>query len=629
MNFPTLVLLLSTLNAISTIVSDKFSDFNYYGDLIKNVHDKYKGTGVIIASEMDRQPFERITIRHETTRKLSNEGVSTLFLDFSQFENRLNVYMKETDPPLIVIVLDTIGALRSFETIAKGLDMGYFVWLIFFSRDAGQDVCDVCCHPRGNLFNLKFNSKVIVLCCDSKIIREWWCVRDNRTWSQEIGHTNNQEITWVSDELLRDRRKSMHGLVLRVAAVKGTALFLERDGKYYGYIGEILAALSEAMNFTVSQIIWDNDYGYWNRKTLNWTGVIGRIHREEADIGVPDFLITDARYNAVNFAYPIMNGAYQVHVKKLEVAQVAWNAYFKVLTVDVWMVIIGFILITPILVTLIEYRKRECPLFPLLLEHYMFVWSIFCQEGFTFQIEMSGETSSKIIYVSLSLSTLVIYTAYGALMTSILAVSSSFVPFATMEEFADDGTYKFIVLNNTLFYNTFKFSNNTLMKKMMALMEPTHFLPQTHEEGFKQVCSGRVGFWASEKIKKIYDNLIPCEITSVGTEMKESSTLITPRHSEFMSLINYNIQQFKYNGMFQRLEKKYWKQSQQNEKSLSPVHLQEISPFVFALFIGGLIAFVILVIERNSYLSVKKVHNRKSKQVRKNRTSKFPAYSRL
>lgn len=102
--------------------------------------------------------------------------------------------------------------------------MSYAVWLIIF-RNAEPDVCRHCLGPSRKSLNLKFNSKVLISCCDSGVIEEWWSIRKDRTESQEIGRLIGEDpggvgIYWSSDELVHRGRYSMDGRVLRVASVK-------------------------------------------------------------------------------------------------------------------------------------------------------------------------------------------------------------------------------------------------------------------------------------------------------------------------------------------------------------------------------------------------------------------------
>lgn len=85
------------------------------------------------------------------------------------------------------------------------------------------------------------------------------------------------------------------------------------------------------MNFTIGQIIWEDSYGTYDAKTLQWTGVIGMVERHEVDIGASPTCMTDKRLDAVDFTIPMAAGESLLYMKKLDGARIQWKAYFKVL----------------------------------------------------------------------------------------------------------------------------------------------------------------------------------------------------------------------------------------------------------------------------------------------------------
>lgn len=103
-----------------------------------------------------------------------------------------------------------------------------------------------------------------------------------------------------------------------------------KDGEYFGSFGELVKELSLELNFTISQILWEDNPGAWDSETSKWTGVIGRIQREEADLGVHGFSINKERHKVVSFTSPISITPIQMHVKKKDSSRLVWDANFKV-----------------------------------------------------------------------------------------------------------------------------------------------------------------------------------------------------------------------------------------------------------------------------------------------------------
>ncbi|THK33012.1 glutamate receptor 1-like [Diachasma alloeum] len=568
----------------------------YYTSLFESVHDTYGTAGIIIASSTNYQSPARLTTWHETCTILSDKGIPTAFVSFANFKVRLKFYTRRTVRPLAVVLMRKIEDVHIFEGIAKKLDMSYPVWLLIFTKDADESVCEFCRHPHRNLFNLRFNSEILISCCDSNVIREWWSKARNFTHATKIGEWIGEDrgIRWATNQSLYSRRHFFVQPTVRVSIVRGSSYIWEKNGELDGYLGEILKELSLTMNFTISALIKEPYYGSYDPKTSKWTGVIGRIVQHEADMGASEFTLSHERINVVDFTIPIAIGDCRLYVKKLDGARLQWNAYFGAFKADVWALIIGSIIVTPIVLTVIKYTKKRRHAFSMAIEHYLYVWGIYCQQGLS---EFPDETALRILYVSIFISALVVSAAYSASLTSFLTVASIYLPFNSMEEFANDGRYKLIVLQDSADYDMFKMSNETIMKKMMSLMKPSHSLPQTILGGLQQVCTRKVAFYTNEALKRTLNKNLPCDIVSIKTGKIETLGMIMSRHSEYMGIVNYHIQRFKDNGMLMRLQHKYIQQEDTSEGALLPVGLGGIAPILFVLIIGFFVAFCIFLVE--------------------------------
>uniref|UniRef100_A0A0C9RJS9 KBP_0 protein n=1 Tax=Fopius arisanus TaxID=64838 RepID=A0A0C9RJS9_9HYME len=449
----------------------------YYTSLFDSIHNKYGTAGIIMASSKDYQS-SRLTIWHDIIRMLSNQGISSALVDFSEFKGRLEFYAGRTVRPLAVILINDMREVDVFEGIAKDLDMSYPVWLVIFTEEADDGVCTFCRNPRGNLFNLKFNSEVIISCCDSNIIGEWWSKAGNETHSRALGIWTDGEIRWTTDQSLYSRRHFFVQREIRVSVVRGSSYAWEKNGELDGMLGEIIKELSRTMNFSISVLIKEPYYGSYDYQSSKWTGVIGRVLRGEVDIGAADFSMTPERVDLVEFTIPLAVGDCRLYVKKLDGAHLQWNAYFRAFKADVWALIMGSILVMPIILTLIKYTQRRKHALAMIIEHYSYVWGIYCQQGLS-------------------------------------------------------------VFQDSAEYEMFKASNDSIMRKMMALMRPSHTLPQTLLGGLQQVCTKKVAFYTNEAQKRSLSRKLPCDIVSVRTGRIDTLGMIMSPRSEYIGLVNY------------------------------------------------------------------------------------------
>uniref|UniRef100_A0A0C9RN71 Gria1 protein n=1 Tax=Fopius arisanus TaxID=64838 RepID=A0A0C9RN71_9HYME len=567
-----------------------------YGSLIENIYDTYGTAGIIIASSANYQSFSRLTVWHRITKMMSEKRIAMGLVNFEQFKSRLEFYNSRTVRPLVVALFSKMEAINNFGELAAHIDMSYPVWLFLFTSEGNSDICKFCRNPYRNLLNLRFNSEALVSCCSSGIIDEWWSKTTNHTNTRELGKWNQErrKIEWFTESSLYNRRSSVEGREFRVAIVKGSGYIWQKNREFFGFLGELLKELSHVMNFSISHAITTSGYGSWNPETSKWNGVIGTLQRNEVDMAISEFSMTHKRLDMVDFTIPIAVGYTRIYIQKPNGAHVKWNAYFKAFAMDVWMVIIGLLVTIPLFLTLIKYKRRKFCLFPLVVEHYSYVWGIYCQQGLS---EFPEETPLRIVYLSIFISSLVVSAAYAASLISFLAVSSSCLPFNTMEQFADDGTYKLVVLKDSSDYDTLRTSNETIASKMMALMKPNHKLPQTLEEGFDQVCNERVAFVTNEAMKDAMLTGIPCEIASIKTGRIETLGMIMPLHSEYTPLVNFHIQRFRDNGVLERLKKEYFRREDSPELIHPPVDKWGIAPILCVLTGGFIIAFIIFIME--------------------------------
>ncbi|XP_063982902.1 glutamate receptor ionotropic, kainate 2-like [Diachasmimorpha longicaudata] len=567
-----------------------------YGSLLKNVYDQYQTAGVIITMpEALRRTFTVLAIQYNTLRMLFNEGISVVVNNFVELKERFTSYTHRTGRPLIITVFTTMEDVYTFQQIVKNVTISYPIWLMLFIGHISPDVCDYCREPRGNLLNLKFNSQVLVLCCESDVIVEWWSLTGDHTKRQEIGRWMNdyRRIEWIKNETLYSRRNSLEGRGLRIAITKRSSYIWEKDGEYFGLFGEFLNELSETMNFTISEVFPEDFYGSWDPKTAEWSGLIGRIQRNEADIGVSPIAMTHGRLNVVDFTIPMVSGETRLYVRKLDGARVRWQAYFKAFAVDVWVAIIGLILTMPLFLTLIRYRRGN-HLFPQIVEHYLNVWGIYCQQGLS---SFPDETPLRIVYLSLFISTVISASVYSASLVSFLTVFSSYSPFNTREEFASDGSYGLIVVVDSAQYDTYKSHTDPLSKRMMSLMKPKDSLPYNTIEGFDQLCREKVAFEVNEAQRMTILNSMFCEITSIRTGAIETFGMITPQQSEYLEFINYRIRQFKYTGMFQRIKYRHMVKILNNPVEFPDLHMEGFTPILLILITGFLITLIIFLTE--------------------------------
>lgn len=105
-----------------------------------------------------------------------------------------------------------------------------------------------------------------------------------------------------------------------------------------GFFGLLLLELSKVMNFTIKILDPVDSYGSWNPQKNSWTGAIGKLVDNEADIGIAAFTITNERLNHIDFTIPLISTQYRLYMHQPITPYVQWFWYFKVITYFILMI---------------------------------------------------------------------------------------------------------------------------------------------------------------------------------------------------------------------------------------------------------------------------------------------------
>ncbi|XP_011699653.1 PREDICTED: uncharacterized protein LOC105456959 [Wasmannia auropunctata] len=117
-------------------------------------------------------------------------------------------------------------------------------------------------------------------------------------------------------------------------------------------------------------------------------------------------------------------------------------------------------------------------------ENCINVWGIYCQQGLP---EFPRESPVRLAFISIYISSIVILAIYSASLVSFLTLDSPKLPFSTLEDYVNDGTYKLIIVQNSAEMEAPSGVKDPVFRKMYELLEEKKFLPATYPEAFKQV----------------------------------------------------------------------------------------------------------------------------------------------
>lgn len=158
------------------------------------------------------------TMIFKWTRALSREGFTSTSLYFSQLHES-SYYVGRIVRPYYIAVISNYEAINEFSLATSTFDMSFAVWLVLFVYKG--DGSDYCHNPPGNIFHLRFNSKMLIRCGTENILREWYSIGKNRTEIDDLGTwSTDNGLTKIASGSLHERRYNLQGLTMRAVIVK-------------------------------------------------------------------------------------------------------------------------------------------------------------------------------------------------------------------------------------------------------------------------------------------------------------------------------------------------------------------------------------------------------------------------
>ncbi|XP_017765685.1 PREDICTED: glutamate receptor ionotropic, delta-2-like [Eufriesea mexicana] len=568
-------------------------DAHKYILLIADVHSYYGTTCIIIVRSDSYTDPNQTALTYIWSRAFSQRGIFTMIVSFSELSREARKFQGYITRPLYVVILATKETVDEFSMATGQIDISFPVWLVMFLPYRGNLTRNLCENPLGNPFNLMFDTEMLVLCYDQPILREWYSLRDNRTRFYDLASwESGQGLNLRSRDCLYVRRNNMFGETMRVSFIEDSPFVEMKNGVLSHFFGEVIIELSKSINFRIELTSSISAYGSWNKEEKVWTGLIGEVVSKRADFGVAEFSMTNHRLDVVDFTLPLIISPNKIYFKKPDGSSVQWSAYFKTFRTDIWVVIICLIVSTPIFLTVMKTKGRI--VMRILSDHYISVWGIYCQQGLS---EFPSQSSMRLAFLSIFLSALIILSAYSASLISFLTVSTVTLPFTTMEEFANYGSYKLIVFKNSADYDMIISANTSLFSKVKKLLKRKEDLPLTIHDGFAQVCTEKVGFYLTEAIKDGISGL-PCETAHIEADKIDSLALVLNKDSPYTGLVNYHLQRFKDNGMLVRLRNTFLVTKDSRDKGYTSVTLRGIAPILAVLAGGVLFSCFLLMLEK-------------------------------
>ncbi|XP_032670187.1 uncharacterized protein LOC116843675 [Odontomachus brunneus] len=565
--------------------------FNISGfvDVILDLRKFYSAASVIFTHPSDMYneygDLEITHLVHTCSALLGRHYVYTLNIHFKNIRNSLRYYHKIVQP-LIIVILPSYSGFLEFAEATKNYVMSFPVWIVLFLYKPDNNTNDYCHNPIGNPFNLAFDTQMLVICYRDEILREWYSVKGETTKVFNLAKwIDNKGFIPLTKLSLYDRKKDMEGVVLRTVTVRDVSTKQFTDDNYVaGLYGKVLGELTQSLNFTLKYVSDEHEHGMWNNKTQIWSGVMGEIVSGRADFAIADMSMTSLRVRYVDFTLPLIISRNNLYIREPGICGVKWRGYLQTFRTHTWIATLVLIAVMPLLLCFMKICHGSRNITNIISDNYIYTWGIFCQQALT---EFPRPSSLRIAYFTIFCTAIVISAYYSAALICFLTACVPVLPFRTIDEFIDDGTFKLIVPRGSADYDIFVTSNESFSLKLARLMKKETELPKSLIDGFMQLCKDRkLAYLVLSALKKSVEMRIPCKLSAIRTERIDNLGMVLSKGNPYTGVINYHLQKFLDNGMMMRLKDTRFLMGSVKNKAYRPVHVVNVVPILSILCMG-------------------------------------------
>ncbi|PSN46811.1 Ionotropic receptor 145 [Blattella germanica] len=414
---------------------------------------------------------------------------------------------------------------------------------------------------------------------------------------------NSFLTSWLNVGFFKKRDCLQNSTIKIVTALKRNNV----NGKLSGFYGEVWSVLQEKLKFK-ENFLEPRDGGSYGSQSMNgtWSGMMGMLVRNEADIAIGGFALTPERLEAIDFLPPMVEGSVTVYIRQpdLDTFSMAW--LLAPFNTNLWLVLLIIILCLSLeLQATWKYGQQEFKNW--IHSSWLHIFGSFCQQG---QPKTSQPASSTVLCVTAYLTAMVILSVYSATFTSFLAVQHVQMPFSSLEGLLEDGTYQLGMLTRSATLNYFDKSNNSLMNEIYnKLIAPEKYsLPVTNEQGLTLICKRKKYAYMSPSITAEMEiSKLPCRIIEVpNTDIPVSSSMVVNKHNPYRKLMDSYVQHMRRVGILSRIHKNIWPTQSTGILENPSVYMAfaSMAPLLSFLTIGIIVSIIILFIEYLRYKHV-------------------------
>jgi len=400
------------------------------------------------------------------------------------------------------------------------------------------------------------------------------------------------------------------------------------NDRYEGYNVDLLKEISQIVGFKYTiKLVEDGKYGQYDEQRQQWSGLIGELQSQKADLVIADLTITSKRSKVIDFTTPFMNTGITILFKKetYEDTSGLFTLFLSPFELDLWLCILAAYFAISLVLYLIarfnpvevnskptaknEEESTSRPEEPVHLANE--------RESFTamnsFWFILASGLAQRVDFLPRAFSTRLIAAVWWffviIMISSYIANLVSFLNYdhlpteeEKIESVSDLITQEEIQYGTVEGGSTAAFFRDSYQGTYMIVWDYMNntdnnaFVQSTHE-GVERVLNekGKYAFFVQSWV---VDYLVErrCDLKQVGGLLDNKGYGIgLPKNSPYYDQINRAVLQLKENGKLERLKRKWWLQKRGGGACAHSVHVGPRGPISLDSHdLGGI--FVLLAI---------------------------------
>uniref|UniRef100_A0A0K8WAY1 Glutamate receptor, ionotropic kainate 2 n=1 Tax=Bactrocera latifrons TaxID=174628 RepID=A0A0K8WAY1_BACLA len=381
----------------------------------------------------------------------------------------------------------------------------------------------------------------------------------------------------------------------------------EGNERFEGYAVDLIYALAEECNFDfVFQPVPDNNYGSYDKTTDEWNGIIRQLMDNNAQIGICDLTITQARRTVVDFTVPFMQLGVSILFYKEPPPPKKLFGFFAPFSLTVWICLLVALMVTALaLVVLGRFSKPDWisaiahdpnpgeleNIWNLSNSLWLNVGSILNQ-GCDL---LPRGPAMRMFTAFWWIFSLLLSQTYIAKLAAFITASKMESPVSSLHDLVGQNKIQFGMLKggstSFLFSDSNESDYRVAWNKMVA-MKPDAFTA-SNKEGVERVkrSGGRYAYLLETTALQYYLNR-NCELKQIGEPFNEKHYAIAvPLNAPFRSNLSVGILKLSEKGMLYKIKSK-WFTTNETNCNADPNAAADVSQYTMES-VGGL--FIVLV----------------------------------